>query len=161
MLKPIRKIGLQRPKQKTPSHESTSRIRISWLQKPKHGNKEVPLTLPSALVMWDIGTKLIFRYFAIFLYKKNALLILIFLQVQSKCPGEMPRWWARSNHVPEDMCNGLVKHIMSSGAKTDFWTREKPKRDSWANYLSVATYSQQVDVYEQELGRNPANQCQI
>ena len=51
---------------------------------------EVPLTLPFALVMWDIGTKLIFLYFAIF-FKKNCLGIQIFLQVQSKCPGEMPR----------------------------------------------------------------------
>ena len=53
------------------------------------------------------------------------------------------------NHGLEDMYNGLVKR-MSGGAKTDFWTGQKPRRDAYANYLSVATYSQRMDIYEPE-----------
>ena len=34
----------------------------------------------------------------------------------------------------KDMYNGLVKHIFG-GAKTDFWSGQKPRRDTYANYL--------------------------
>ena len=53
------------------------------------------------------------------------------------------------NHRLEDIYNGLVKR-MSCGAKTDFWTGQKPRRDVYTNYLSVAIYSQRVDIYEPE-----------
>ena len=53
------------------------------------------------------------------------------------------------NHGLEDKYNGLVK-CMSGGAKTDFWTGQKPRRFAYANCLSFATCSQRVDIYEPE-----------
>ena len=44
------------------------------------------------------------------------------------------------------MYNDLVKR-MSGGAKTDFWTGQKPRRDAYNN-IPFATYSQRVDIDE-------------
>ena len=91
--------------------------------------------------MRDIGTKLILLAF------RNSKFVwviwLIFVQVQHQCPGQCPGEMPCFNYGLEDMYNGLVKHL-SGGAKTDFWTGQKPRRDAYANYLSVATYSQGV-----------------
>ena len=91
--------------------------------------------------MRDIGTKLILLAFR---NSKFAWVIwLIFVQVQHQCQGQGPGEMPGFNYGLEDMYNGLVKHL-PCGAKTDFWTGQKPRRDANANYLSVATYSQGV-----------------